>query len=135
MANRHAPIVFNVGDDYPIETCFQYPDGTPLNPIAVMWRLVDPSGNVKLTYSLGQGITLLDTEGHALIDLASADTGTLAPGYYFDQCRVVDQAGKPSTQFEGAVIVEESFFTVPTPEFVFLIACLSIRAGGYCAAP
>jgi hypothetical protein len=109
----HKPEYFNVGDTWEIEGRLSYGDGTPFNlnmGCNIQWGLIDINSNTILSFSLGNGITVIDPNGgRCLITVTPSQSGMIAVGKYTDQCRATDPTGYVSTQFQGTVYAKPSF--------------------------
>lgn len=111
----HKPEFFDMGDTWELEGRLAYADGTPfnLNPgCAIQWALQDSTGSNVLSFVLGSGITVLDANGGiCLITVPPIESAGILVGQYTDQCRATDPNGYVSTQFQGTINVNKSFFS------------------------
>ena len=109
-SNLHAPIAFEVGDDWLILVSCSNADGTPmdLTSAALEWKLADiATGKIIVaTLTVGSGITIqapvMGVASTCLIWLTHTATAAIAPGFYRDQLRVTAGA-LVSTQMKGRI--------------------------------
>lgn len=118
MTVVHEPYPGRRGDTWQIEGLLYYFDGTPFNlgnGATVNWIVKDGSsepdgGNVLLSLSLGNGITVIDEAGKILIRVTPTQSAAFALGEYPDQLRAVDPSGFTAIEWVGTVKVRRSFF-------------------------
>lgn len=115
MSTTHPPIdSFKPGATWEIQGNLAYANGTPFNLAPgcnVQWALQNSLGQIVLSLSLGNGITVIDaTSGICYIVVAPGLSGTIPPGSYVDQCRATDPTGYVSDQWVGAINVYQSLF-------------------------
>lgn len=111
MANVHGGVVVYQGDDLVIEGALHAADGSPLNlsgTPTITWRVQAPDGSVAFDYSVGNGITVVDTAAGLInIVVPKAATTGLAPGVYTDQCRA-GVSGLTEMQWTGTLDVRKA---------------------------
>jgi hypothetical protein len=108
----HALQSFVIGDDWQIIGRLTDENGVALDPTgasSATWKLDDETGLLNsFTLTLGAGVTIgpdptgISSVPVALITLPAVSTGTLAPGTYRDQLRLV-LAGVTSTFWQGPI--------------------------------
>jgi len=115
MATTHPPVnSFKPGATWEIQGSLHYANGTPFNlgpGCNIQWALQNSMGQIVLSLSLGDGITVQDADaGICYIIVLPGLSATIPPGSYVDQLRATDPSGYISDQWQGAINIYGSFF-------------------------
>lgn len=112
--NIHRPETFTVGDTWELQGTLTYADGSPFNLAAgcnILWAIENSGGTVVLELSLGSGIEVLDaTAGTCLVTVLPSQSDAVPVGIYTDQLQATDPTGYVSTQWQGVVNANATFF-------------------------
>lgn len=106
MTTVHTPLQFYRGDTWELDVTCHDGNGVVLNltGATLEWQLHTAAGVLVTTKTIGNGISVAaPTSGVCVISMEASESGSLAPGYYFDQLRVTLANGDVSTQAVGRI--------------------------------